>query len=314
MKIYIITSKPEISQDQESRLKAIGELVKIDANKLTKDEVVKSAGDAEIIIAGSSGIESLSEELLAELKTLKFISLLTVGTNWVDLESARKQNISVSNIKGANSESVAEHIWGMILALSKRIYEFNLDARNAGAFEFSKYKGKEVFGKTLGIIGTGDIGSKVARIAKGFNMRILGVNKSGTSVNGIEMVALDQLLKESDVVSVSVPLNNETKDLIGEREISIMKHGAILINCAREEIVNKNAILGGISSGRIFGYGVETEIMKPIPLDDSYFKYKNIIATPHNAFCTEDSDMKSFDLAIENIEKFLQGNPQNLVS
>lgn len=314
MNIYIITANPKINKEQTKRLNRIGTLIKIDAKKLSSEIVLKEASDADIIIAGASGFKKFSGKLFKKLKSLKFLSLLTVGTAWVDLDSAKEFGVPVSNAKGANSESVAEHIWGMILALSKKIYEFNRDARNKGAFSFIDYQGKEVFGKTLGIIGTGEIGSKVARIASGFDIEVLGINKSGNSVKGIELVDLETLLRKSDIVSVSVPLNKETKNLLNEVELNQMKQDAILVNCAREEIVNKKAVLSAIESGKLFGYGVETAIMEPIPEDDLYFKYKNVIATPHNAFFTEDSDRKCFDLAIENIEKFLDGKPQNIVN
>ncbi len=314
MKIYLLESHPILSKDQKRKLEKFGELKVLNVEKLDSSEAVRLIKDADILIAGTSAIKKIDIKLLEGLHDLKFISLLTIGTNWVDLTSAKKLNIVVSNAKGGSAESVAEHIWGMILGLSKRINEFDRDARSRGAYKFTGYSGKEVYGKTLGIIGLGDIGSKVARIATCFNMEVLGVNKSNRKIQGVEMVSLDGLLKRSDIICVCVPLNEETQNMISFYEIAKMKYGAILVNCAREEIVNKNAVLKGIRSKRIFGYGVETEIMKPISKNDPYFKYPNIIVTPHNAFNTEDADERINNMMIDNIEAFLKGNPINVVN
>ncbi len=266
-----------------------------------------------VLIPGPSGFDKgIDAEILENLENLKFISLITVGTDWVDLDVAKNLNIPVSNVKGANSESVAEHAWGMIIDLSKRITEFNRDARDNGAYKFTDYKGRELLGKTLGLIGTGDIGKKVARIATAFDMKVLGINKHGGMVDGVELVSLDTLLKESDIVNISVPLNEETEGLIGEEEISKMKDEVIVVNCAREKIVEKDAILDAVESGKIFGYGVETAIMKPISKDDRYWDYSNVLLTVHNAFFTEEASNNELSRALDNIEKFISGSLEDI--
>lgn len=313
MKIYLITSNPQISGAMENKLKKMGDLVVINAQKMTAQDVISKAGDAEILIAGSSGIEMISRELLSGLEHLKMIATLTVGVAWVDIEATKDLGITVCNIKGANAESVAEHAWGMILDLAKRITEFDRDNRHQGAFMFADYTGKEVYGKTIGIIGLGDIGSKVARIAAAFNMRILGFNRSKKSIPKVEQVDLKTLLKESDVIVTTVPLTEETTNMISDNEVALMKDGVILINPAMEPITNKDAVLRGLESGKIFGFGIETEIMKPVPKDSPYFQHPRTVVTPHNAFNTEDANVKTYDLAIANVKAFIEGKPQNVV-
>jgi phosphoglycerate dehydrogenase-like enzyme len=303
MKIYLISFNPQLLDSQIASLKKMGDLTIINAKKLSAKDILSKAKDVEVLIAGPSGVEKLDSNLLENLKQLKHIALLTVGHEWVDLIAAKKLNISVSTIKGATAESVAEHTWGMILNLAKRISEFNKDAREKNAFKFSDYTGKEVFGKTLGVIGLGDIGKRVAEVGKAFNMQAIGLNKSGKPVNGVELVDLNTLLKKSDVISICLPLNSETKNIIGEKEIKEMKKGVILVNCAREQIVDRKAIIKAVSKGDVFGYGVETDIMTLVPKE--YFSFPNIIATPHNGFNTEDAERKSFDLVIKNIKLFL---------
>lgn len=313
MKICFITSNPQIEY-VKSDLEKLGELSVHNKQKLSVDEVVALAGDSEVLVAGSSGVEKIDKTLIDKLPKLKLIALLTVGIDWVDVAYAREKGIVVSNIKGANSESVAEQTWGMILDLAKRITEFDRDARLKGAFRFNDYKGIEIFGKTLGVIGLGDIGKKVARGAKGFEMRVIGLNKSKQPVEGVELVELPQLLKESDVIAVCAPLTPETNNIISEKEIAQMKDGIILVNTSREELVDKVAVVEGLKSGKLFGYGIETAIMTSISNDDPYFTVSSrVIATPHNAFNTEDADKKSYELVAENIKAWVEGKPQNVV-
>jgi len=313
MKIYCTVGHPCFTPTQLETLKQFGEVTIIEKLGIPEEEYLNIVSDAEIIIAAPEGIPKITANIIKSSSKLKFLTMLTVGYNWIDIDAAKRANLPISNVKGANSESVAEHIWGMILDLSKRITEFDRDARNISAFEFSKYKGHEVYGKTLGLIGTGDIGSKVARIAKGFDIKILGINKSRKEVEGIEMVDINTLLTQSDIVSISVPLDDTTLNLISKPQINLMKEGAILINCAREEIVDKSAVIEAINSKKLSGYGVDTKILVPLTKDDEYFKYPNILVNIHNAFNTVESDENCYGMAIENIKKFLSGNPQNLI-
>ncbi|MBP7700564.1 hypothetical protein KA111_00720 [Candidatus Woesebacteria bacterium] len=313
MKINLITSTARPTEKQFEEFKKLGDFKIIDAQKWSAYEVIANAADTEILVAGTSGVQEISRDLLFGLKNLKYISTLTVGMDWVDLKSAQELNIPISNIKGANSESVAEHTWGMILDLSKRITEFNRDAISKGAYKFGDYRGIEVYGKTIGIIGLGDIGKKVARIAHGFDMKVLGTNKSGNQVEGIQLVDLPTLLKNSDVIVVCVPYTSETNNIIDKHQVDLMKEGVIIINPARPEMTNKQAILEGLGTGKIYGFGIETEIMQPISKDDPYLTHPRIIATPHNAFNTIDAEIKSFDTVVDNIKAFLGGNPQNIV-
>src|SRR5689334_10458031 len=232
MKIYLLTSTARPTAQQIEKFQKLGDFTILDAQKLPPQEIITKIPDAEILIAGGAGIQTINKELLTGLKNLKFISTLTVGMDWVDLQSARELHIPISNIKGSNSESVAEHTWGMVLDLAKRITEFERDVRTKGAYKFGDYRGKEVYGKTLGIIGLGDIGKKVARIAKGFDMNILGVNESGKTIDGVKLVSLDLLLTQSDIITICAPLTDKTNNMLNKEKIELMKTGAILVNCA----------------------------------------------------------------------------------
>lgn len=314
MKISAFLSRPLFTSEQTKKLEGLGELRIIEAQRLSAEEVISKAPDTEILIAGGSGIKHISRKMLTGLKHLKMIAALSVGYDWIDVEAAKDLGIVVSTIKGANAESVAEHTWGMILDLGKRITEFNRDVISKGEYKFGNYQGLEVYGKTIGIIGLGDIGKKVARIAHGFDMKVIGINASGKSIEGVELVTLDTLLKESDVIAICVPLNEQTNNMIDKEQIAKMKDNVIVVNCSREEAVNKEAIVVAVQSGKVFGYGIETEIMTPVLADDLYLSHPRILVTPHNAFNTIDAELHSSDTMIQNIDLFLQGKPRNVVS
>jgi phosphoglycerate dehydrogenase-like enzyme len=314
MKIYTFLASPNLPITYINKMKRLGEYKVIKGKKLKSSEIVKKYPDIEILLAAPSGIEKVNKELLKSLKKLKYISTLTVGTDFVDLEYARKKRIPVSNAKGCNSQSVAEHTWGMILNLTKRISEFDRDIRDRGAYKFNDYKGIEMQGKTLGIVGLGDVGRRVSKIARGFDMRVLGVNKSGIKVDGVELVDENELFKASDVIAVCVPLNDETRNLISEPEIEIMKNNAIIVNCAREAIVNKNAIVKAVVGEKVFGYGVDTEIMVPIAKDDPYLTHPRILVNVHNAFNTFETEEKENEIVYQNVKSYLEGKPVNVVN
>jgi phosphoglycerate dehydrogenase-like enzyme len=284
----------------------MGDLVVIDANQLNNQEVIEQARGADIILAGSSSMQRFSSEIFENLPKLKFVSLTCVGTDWVDLKAAEQRQIPIATAKGANAESVAEHSWGMMLDLSKRITEADRDMRSKSAYSFSDYPGREVYGKTLGIVGLGAVGKKIARIAAAFDMKILAYDLFPQDVPGVEWVSLEKLCRESDLISISVSLTEVTKGMIGAAQFSQMKNHVILVNVAREPIVEKEALLETFQTGKIGGYGLETPISTKLPPNDPYFSYPQIVITPHTAFNTLESRQRTVDCAIENIQTFMK--------
>lgn len=311
VKIISIVSQMEWSDDQKKKLQALGEFVERNSKKAKSDEIIEMIGDGDILIVGSSGVEEIDSKVLENCPNLKFITVLGVGADFLDIKKATELGIKVSNLQGANSESVAEHIWGLILVLSKKIVESHNGTKN-GKYEFFHYFGKELQGKTIGILGFGNIGSKVVRMAKGFDMKVLVFNRSKQEVEGVEFVELDELLKKSDVVVVALPLTDETDNLITKEKFDLMKKDAILVSSSRESIINKEDVLKALEEQKLFGFGLELDInTKP---DERYYKFENVIVTPHNAFFTKESEDKSNNLAVENVEKFVEGKPQNLLN
>lgn len=314
MKIVFTGTTDNFEGEERNRLLKIGDFEKTNKSKISSKEFIEKYSDVEILIASPEGTQGITKELLSGLKKLKFVTLITSGYEWVDIATAKELCIPISNVKGSNAQSVAEHIWGMILSLSKRITEFDREVRNRGAYNFEEFLGKEVYGKTLGIIGLGSVGKRVARIGKAFDMKVLGSNKSGNLVDNVKLTSLDVLLSSSDIITICVPLTDETRNMISRREIENMKDGAIFVNCAREGVVVKEDVLAAVEKGKLFGYGVDTEILKPIKPDDDYLKHPNVMVNVHNGFNTIDANMNSQIMAIENIEAFLAGTPKNLIT
>lgn len=315
MKIYIIGGTKDFIVRIQNELETSGlkDVTIIVAPTITPKELAEKASNCEVLVASPSGFERVSGDHMDALPKLKFITTTSVGTDWVDLQAAKKRGIIVSNEKGVNAESVAEHCFGMILDLAKRITEADRDIREKGEYR-PIHMGIDIYGKTLGIIGLGDIGQKVARIARGFSMQVLGVNKSKKEVSGIDLVSLEKLLKESDVIAITVPLTSDTENLLSEKEFSLMKKSVILVSISREKIINKEAVLKAVDSGKVRGFGFDAEIMIPIKKDDPYLKSPRIIITPHTASTTEESDKGYIDMSVENVKAFLSGKPIRVVT
>ena len=313
MKISIILNNPNFTDEIINGFRSLGEVDIINAKKISEDEAIKKMPETEILVCGTSAFSRIGEKLINGLEKLKFISILGVGYDWIDIEAAKKRNVLMSFAKGSNSEAVAEHTWGMILDLGKRISEFDRDLRSRQEIDVFKYQGIEMYGKTIGIIGLGEIGKRVARIARGFDMKIIGINKSKKQVEGVELVGMDKLLTDSDVIAICIPLTTETENIIDDIEIQKMRKGVIVVNCAREALVNKNAIIKGIDNGIVSGYGIETDIFEPISRDDDYFKNPKILINPHNAWNTKESLKNTYDVTINNIRSFLDGKPINTI-
>lgn len=316
MKTYLIGSSKNFLEKIQNVLTeaSIHDTHVFIAKDVTAQELKENTSDCEILVASPTAFKNLTKEHMESMPNLKFISTSSVGTDWVDLKAAKELGIIVSNEKGVNSEAVAEHCFGMILDLTKRITEADRDIHALKHREISEYMGINIYQKTIGIIGLGDIGQRVARIAKGFEMRILGLNKSRKSIAGVEVVDLERLLKESDVIVITVPYTTETENLLSKKEFTLMKKGIILVSISREKVIDKNSVLEAIATGTIAGFGFDAEIGIPIPADDPYLKSPRIVVTPHTASVTQESDKAYAIMTGENISAFLASKPIRVVN
>lgn len=277
----------------------------------------------------------MSNEMLKELPKLKMITTRSTGFDHIDLQACKMKNIVVSNVPAYGENTVAEHTFALILSLSRNIHKSYVRTLK-NDFSIDGLTGFDIKGKTLGIIGGGSIGMHVAKIAKGFGMEVLvfDVRKQPflAEVIGFRYVALEELLKSADIVTLHVPLIKETFHLINKKNVKLMKKGAIIINTSRGAVVDTKALLYGLQNGILGGAGLDViegeEIIKEEKAllhakknqwttkirDLKIFERDNVVFTPHNAFNSKEALQRILDTTIENIESCCNAVSKNVVN
>ena len=272
---------------------------------------------ADIIITNKVVI---SAEHIAANPQLKLIALAATGVNNVDVEAAKQNGTAVCNIRAYGNESVAEHAFMMMITLMRNLPAYQRDVA-AGLWENSPsfcYLGapmRDLNGKTLAIFGRGNIGKTLATYAQAFKMNVVfAEHKNAQSVRD-GYVSFDEAIRSADVVSLNCPLTPQTANMIGEAELQQMKPGAILINCGRGGLVDEAALVAALKYGQIGGAGFDVLTQEP-PRDGNPLlkaRLPNLIVTPHIAWASQEAANRLFDILLDNINRFVAGNPQNLV-
>jgi len=301
-----------LADEHVKKLKSLGEVKIFKDPPETKDELKKRVKNADIAIVGWS---ILTEDVLDSAKNLKMVSIYATSCHYVDLEAAKKRGIVVTHVPGYATEAVAEHVFAMLLAAARKLLLADRHVRR-GEFDWRPFIGIELFGKTLGVIGTGAIGCRVAEIARAFGMRILAYDKfpnlKRAQEIGMKYVDLETLLRESDMITLHVPLTQETEKLIGKKEFEAMKDGAILINTSQGKVIDERELVNALKSRKIAFAGLDVFEEEPLRKDNPLFKLDNTVLSPHIGFCTDKAIMRCADICINNVVKFLEGKPQNL--
>lgn len=281
---------------------------------INQADLINEARDAEIIVVDNT---PLSGEIISQCEHLKFISVAFTGFDHVDIAQCQKQGVAVSNASGYATNAVAEATIGLMISTMRRFKETEQRCRTGGTM--AGLVGPLLTEKTVGVVGTGAIGSAVIKFLNAFGCRMLGYSPSEKSPEeireaGYEKVSLEQLLAESDLVTLHCPLNDSTRGLIGAKEFESMKDGAYLFNLARGPVVDSNALADALNRGKLAGAGVDVyEIEPPLPQDHPLLQAKNIVALPHIAWCSHQSLELRAEIAFENIRQWMAGNPQNKV-
>lgn len=279
------------------------ELIKNPYNRImTADEIKKLVKDIDGIILG---VDPFGREVLENAKNLKVISRYGVGLDNVDVEYAKANNISVYKTVGANSNAVADYAFGLMLDVTRKISFIDRQCR---AGNWKKIKTSEMWNKTIGILGLGAIGKGVAKRATGFNMRVLAYDvykdEAYASENNIEYVDLDTLIRESDFISLHLPLTEGTKDLISYDEFVKMKDSAIIVNTARGGVMNEDALYDALKNDKIYGAGVDVFDKEP-PQNQLFMQLDNIVLGSHCAASSLEAIDNMSMLAVENLLKEL---------
>lgn len=288
-------------------------------NNTTNAEVAERVKDADIIIANKA---PMTEENLKDAKNLKLICEFATGYNNVDLSYCKSNNIRVTNAVGYSTPVVAQHTFAMALYLMEKLpvydtYVKNGDYANCPIFTcFEPYFG-ELEGKTWGIIGLGNIGRKVAEIAKVFGCKVIFYSASGNNqTTDYERVDFDTLLRESDILSLHCPLTDRTQNIIDAKALEKMKKTAILINVARGPVVDEQALYEALTTGQIAAAGLDVLVKEPISKDNPLGKIKDstkLIITPHMAWGSNEARNRCKQEVYENIKSFLAGENRNVV-
>ena len=280
---------------------------------------------------------NFSKEIIEKLPNLKLIATRSTGFDHIDVSFCHQKNITVCNVPEYGSRTVAEHAFALILTLTRKIYQSINQVKNFD-FNHEKIRGVSLFGKNLGILGLGKIGKEVVKIAHGFGMRVLVYTRTQdetlAKALGFSYKSLDEILSQSDIISLHLPLTDETKHIINKNNIKKIKRGAFLVNTARGGLIETEALVLGLKEGVLAGVALdvlegEKELMeeieiltegyqkttdlKTLVLDHILVNHPNVIITPHNAFNTKEALFRILATTIKNIQGFLKGEIINVV-
>ena len=258
----------------------------------------------------------LTRELMAGARDLKYVGVLATGYNVVDVAAARELGITVCNIPAYSTDSVAQMVFALLLEICQHVGDHSRavhGGRWTASKDFCFWDSPliELAGKTMGIVGYGRIGKKVAEIARCFGMKVVAWTRTPRDP---ECVSLDELLQVSDVISLHCPLFPETQNLINRESIARMKDGVILINTSRGPVINDADLAEALKSGKIYAAACDVASVEPIPADNPLLGLENMIFTPHIAWATHEARARLMDIAVENAKTFLNGEPINVVS
>lgn len=280
------------------------------------DKLFKRAAGAQILLTNKV---ILDRELMEQLPDLEYIGVLATGYNVVDMEAARDKGVVVTNVPAYGTDSVAQHVFALLLELVSGVGRHD-EAVRAGKwsrspdFCFSEISMTELAGLTFGIVGYGAIGKAVAKVAEAFGMRVIVHTRTPGTKDGILYADLDTVLKESDIVSLHCPLSPDTENLVNSSRLILMKNTAILINTSRGPLVDEKALAGALNTGQIAGAALDVLSTEPPPDSNPLLTAPNCILTPHIAWATRAARKRLMDTVVGNVRAWISGQPINLVA
>jgi phosphoglycerate dehydrogenase-like enzyme len=277
------------------------------------DEIlIERLKDAEIAIISNI---KLTKDVMSHCPKLKMLSVAFTGVDHIDLDYCRSANISVCNASGYATEAVSELALALMLNIYRNIVE--LDNQTRCGKDRDGFLGRQIYGKTVGIVGTGAIGCRTASILRNFSCKVVAwsrTKKQELINSGVEYVSLEELLTISDIISLHLPLNKDTYHIISEEKLRLCKPDAILINTARGDVVDMQALAFALKNKKIAGAGIDVfEKEPPLPKDHLLLNLPNCIVTPHVAYATEEAFAARIDIVVNNIESWLAGKAINLI-
>ena len=313
MKIAVIDDVT-LTAAQEERLRRCGDVRVFSGVPTERDEILKRAADADIVIASWT---KLPASVLQCLPDLKLLSIWATGYDDVDVAAATRQGVMVCHVPGYATEAVAEMTFALILSIARRILPADNDVRAVGTLRWERFQGLELQGKVLGVIGTGAIGARVAEIAGAFGLKPIACDASPREELvrrfHVEYLSIEDVLARSDIVSLHLPLTESTVSLFSYGHFARMKPSALFINTARAAIVDQDALWDALDTGKIAAAGLD-DLDLGRPGARRFLEAESVVLTPHIGFNTGEAILKKTDICIENVVRFLQGNPCHIVN
>ncbi|WP_394990975.1 D-2-hydroxyacid dehydrogenase [Emticicia sp.] len=293
-----------------SILHTLGDITIYDRTPL--DQIIERTKDADIVLTNKCPLNALT---ISKLPNLKYIGVVATGYNIIDIDATKSHGITVANVRGYSSASVAQLVFSLILGFTNRVAEHahNIENTWTSSPDFCFYHSPlvELEGKNLGIVGLGDIGKKVANIGLGFGMKILATKRNtGTGgMEGVEICNQEKLFQESDFITLHCPLTADNQEFINQQSLALIKHSAILINTSRGGLINENDLATALNEGKIAGAGLDVLSAEPPTKDNPLLTAKNVIITPHIAWAGVNARKELLKGVVENIIAFQQGYP-----
>ena len=273
-------------------------------------ELIERIHSAEIVINIRSSCK-FTQNVFEQCGQLRLLSLWGTGTDNVDLAAAARHGVTVTNTPGVAAISIAEHCLALMLSVARRIPRTDAQIRQG---HWPRGEGTQMCGKTLGIIGLGAIGRRFAQLGAAIGMHVIAWTLHPNPALGFELVPLDQLYRDSDVISLHLRLSADTRDIVGEREFALMKRSAILINTARGPIANEAAMMEALLSRRIAGAGIDVFDVEPLPKGHPLTRLPNVVLSAHSAGVTPEALEGGLQMAVDNVFHFLEGHPTQVVA
>jgi len=315
MKITVL-NESFLKDKHIARLKKLGEL-EMFAETTTLEQAVERLSTSDVAIIDCY-VTPLKKQLFEQGKNLKYITINSTGYDLVDLAAAKEYKITISNLPGYSTEAVAEHAIALLFAINRKIVLMDKRMR-VKPYEIDPADttqepllGFNLKGRTIGIIGLGSIGQRVAEIAHGIGMKVIAYNRSPKTIAHVTMVTLEELFKTSDVISIHTPLNADSENLITEKELALMQPHALLINTARGKVINTQALYTALKEHKIGGAGID--VLAEWDQRNPLLSLDNIILSPHAAWFTSDSFESLADMVVDNVEAYVQGTPVHVIT
>lgn len=277
-----------------------------------KEELKERVEDTNILVIANSPLEG---EVIKAAKELEMLSVAFTGVDHVDLKAAKEGDVLVSNAAGYSTPAVVELTFGLMIDVLRNVVPLDKITRASGTKE--GFRQRELKGRTLGILGTGDIGSDVAKVALAFGMEVIAFSRTEVEELkglGVDYVSMDEVFKKSDIVTVHLPLNEATEGIVSKEYLDMMGEDSILVNAARGPIIDNTALAKKLNNEEISGAGIDVFDMEPpIPSDYPLLDAKNTVLTPHIAYASEEAMVRRAKIVFKNIERYVEGNPQNVI-